>query len=75
MRMFTRILFLALLALAAFGCADDKKEPEKKPEAAPKAEAPAAAPATAPAALKVGFIYVSPIGDAGYSYAHDQGLV
>ncbi len=73
MRMFTRILFLALLALAAFGCADDKKEPEKKPEAAPKAEAPAAAPATAPAALKVGFIYVSPIGDAGYSYAHDQG--
>lgn len=23
--------------------------------------------------LKVGFIYVSPVGDAGYSYAHDQG--
>ncbi len=23
--------------------------------------------------VKVGFIYVSPIGDAGYSYAHDQG--
>ena len=23
--------------------------------------------------LKVGFIYVSPIGDAGWSYAHDQG--
>ncbi len=23
--------------------------------------------------LKVGFIYVSPIGDAGYSYAHDLG--
>jgi len=30
----------------------------------------------APAAdkqIKVGFIYVSPIGDAGWSYAHDQG--
>ena len=23
--------------------------------------------------LKVGFVYVSPIGDAGYSYAHEQG--
>ncbi len=23
--------------------------------------------------LHVGFVYVSPIGDAGYSYAHDQG--
>ena len=23
--------------------------------------------------LKVGFVYVSPIGDAGWSYAHDQG--
>ncbi|MGD8243384.1 MAG: BMP family ABC transporter substrate-binding protein, partial [Desulfobacterales bacterium] len=23
--------------------------------------------------LQVGFVYVSPIGDAGWSYAHDQG--
>ncbi|MBW2327853.1 MAG: BMP family ABC transporter substrate-binding protein, partial [Deltaproteobacteria bacterium] len=23
--------------------------------------------------MKVGFVYVSPIGDAGWSYAHDQG--
>ena len=23
--------------------------------------------------IKVGFIYVSPVGDAGYSYAHDMG--
>ena len=22
--------------------------------------------------MKVGFVYVSPIGDAGWSYAHDQ---
>ena len=27
----------------------------------------------APKELKVGFIYVSPIGDAGWSFAHDQG--
>ncbi|NCC86066.1 MAG: BMP family ABC transporter substrate-binding protein, partial [Clostridia bacterium] len=23
--------------------------------------------------MKVGFVYVSPVGDAGYSHAHDQG--
>ena len=23
--------------------------------------------------LKVGFVYVSPVGDAGWTYAHDQG--
>ena len=27
----------------------------------------------APEALKVGFIYVGPVGDYGWSYAHDQG--
>ncbi|MFZ0725386.1 MAG: BMP family ABC transporter substrate-binding protein [Desulfobacterales bacterium] len=27
----------------------------------------------APQELKVGFVYVSPIGDAGWSYSHDQG--
>ena len=26
-----------------------------------------------PSEIKVGFIYVSPIGDAGWSFAHDQG--
>ena len=25
--------------------------------------------------LNVGFVYVSPIGDAGWSYAHDQGII
>jgi basic membrane protein A len=33
----------------------------------------AAAFAADPEPLKVGFVYVSPVGDAGWSYAHDQG--
>lgn len=40
------------------------------------AAAPAAAPpqSGAPAApLKIGFVYVSPIGSAGWTYQHDQG--
>ena len=46
----------------------------KKDEAAPAA-APAGAPAPAPAAeaLKAAWIYVGPVGNAGWSYAHDQG--
>ena len=31
------------------------------------------APYAAGSSFKVGFVYVSPIGDAGWSYAHDQG--
>jgi basic membrane protein A len=32
-----------------------------------------AAPATAADKMKVGFVYVGPVGDFGYSYQHDQG--
>ncbi|MBX3618714.1 MAG: BMP family ABC transporter substrate-binding protein [Rhizobacter sp.] len=32
-----------------------------------------AAPATPPAPLKVAFVYVSPIGDAGWTYQHNLG--
>ncbi|MBV8513400.1 MAG: BMP family ABC transporter substrate-binding protein, partial [Xanthobacteraceae bacterium] len=32
-----------------------------------------AAPAAAEDKLKVGFIYVGPIGDFGWSYQHEQG--
>ncbi len=31
------------------------------------------APARAEEPLKVGFVYVGPVGDAGWTYAHDQG--
>ena len=45
----------------------------KKEEPKPAAQAPAAAPAPAPEPLKVGFIYVGPVGDAGWTFAHDNG--
>lgn len=35
----------------------------------------AAAPATAADKLKVGFVYVGPVGDLGYSYQHDVGRI
>ncbi|MDU7589480.1 MAG: BMP family ABC transporter substrate-binding protein, partial [Acidovorax sp.] len=44
----------------------------KKEEPAPAAPAPAAAPAAAAGPLKIAFAYVGPVGDGGWSYAHDQ---
>ncbi len=53
----------AVAAAALIGCG-------KKEE--PKAEAPAAAPAKAEP-LKIAFAYVGPVGDGGWTFAHDNG--
>jgi len=56
-----------ILAFIAFaGC---KKEPPVEP--APAASTSAPLPA-APPALKVAFAYVGPVGDAGWTFAHDK---
>lgn len=49
------------IALALASCGGKKEEPAKAPES-PKAEQ-----------LKIGFIYVGPVGDAGWTFAHDNG--
>ena len=55
------------LAAGLVGCG--KKEEPAKPAAAP---ASAAAPAK-PAPLKVAFAYVGPVGDGGWTFAHNNG--
>ncbi|NPC54736.1 BMP family ABC transporter substrate-binding protein [Caenimonas soli] len=59
----------ALAATALVGCS--KSEP---PAPAP-APAPVAAPAAAPKPepLKIAFAYVGPVGDGGWTFAHDNG--
>ena len=55
------------------GCS--KKEEPPKPAAAPAAAPTAAAPAPAAKAadpMKIAFMYVGPVGDAGWTFAHDQ---
>ncbi len=65
--------FLKQLALGALVAAAGLTACSKK-EAPPPAPTPVAAPAPAkPAPLKAAFIYVGPVGDAGYSFAHDEG--
>jgi basic membrane protein A and related proteins len=60
----------ALAAAAALvGCG--KKE--APPVAAAPASAPASAPAPKPEPLKIAFAYVGPVGDGGWTFAHDNG--
>jgi basic membrane protein A and related proteins len=60
----------AIAAVALVGCGK-KEEPAPAPAPAP---APVAAPAPAkPEPLKIAFAYVGPVGDGGWTYAHDQG--
>ena len=45
----------------------------KKEEPAPPAAAAAPAPAPKAAPLKIAFAYVGPVGDGGWTFAHDNG--
>lgn len=55
----------AVASAALVGCG--KKDEAAAPAPAPAAEAPAAAEP-----LKIAFAYVGPVGDGGYTFAHDQ---
>ena len=57
-----RLVHFALASLTAVALAACTKKEEAKP-----AEAAPAEP------LKIGFIYVGPVGDAGWTFAHDNG--
>ncbi len=61
----------ALAAAVLIGCGK-KEEEVAAPAAAPAPAAPAAAPA-APEPLKIAFAYVGPVGDGGWTFAHDNG--
>ena len=69
------ILKLAALAAAASALVACGKKDEPAPTAAAPAPAPAAASAPAPATadpLKIAFAYVGPVGDGGWTFAHDN---
>ena len=69
------ILKLAALAAAASALVACGKKDEPAPTAAAAAPAPAAASAPAPAKadpLKIAFAYVGPVGDGGWTFAHDN---
>jgi basic membrane protein A and related proteins len=63
----TTVAAMAMLAMAC-GRQEPPAPPKDEPKAAAKAEEPAK-----PEPLKVGFVYVSPIGDAGWTTQHNRG--
>src|SRR6188474_3018195 len=63
-------LLSAVAAAALAGCGK-KEEPAPAPAAAPAAAASAPA-APKPEPLKVAFAYVGPVGDGGWTFAHDN---
>ena len=74
----TRRITLAALAAGAaltlWGCGKSNEAAGDKTAAPAASSAPAAAaPAPANEPLKVAFVYVGPVGDAGWTYAHDAG--
>jgi len=68
-RSLLKIAALSAVASAALvGCG--KKE---EPAPAPAAKPAASAPAPKPEPLKIAFAYVGPVGDGGWTFAHDNG--
>ena len=67
-RSLLRLAALSAVAAAALMGCGKKEEAAPAPAPAPAATAPAKA-----APLKVAFAYVGPVGDGGWTYAHDNG--
>ena len=76
------VVMLASVLFASAGCATSAPTATPQPTKAAETTDPATeAPATSatpeatvdPATVKVGFIYIGPVGDGGYTYAQDQG--
>lgn len=60
-------ILLVLMLIFAAGCGGSSTPPASEGDAAGDAQVSGDEP------FKVAFIYVGPVGDAGWSYAHDQG--
>jgi basic membrane protein A and related proteins len=75
--MFNRRSLIATAGLvAALGLSACSQKEEAKPAAAPAAPVAAPAVEVKPAGpFKVAFVYVGPVGDNGWTYAHDQGRI
>ncbi|MDA8454520.1 BMP family ABC transporter substrate-binding protein [Acidovorax sp. GBBC 3334] len=68
-RSLLKVAALSALAAAAMAGCGKKDEPASAAPAAPAAQAPAAKAEP----LKIAFAYVGPVGDGGWSFAHDNG--
>ena len=63
MKKYLSLMLVVLLAVSLMTVGCGSKTEVEKP----------AAPVEEKAPVKVGFIYVGPVGDGGWSYAHNEG--
>jgi basic membrane protein A len=70
LKLFTVSAACMALMFSLYACGEAPQE--KKAEEPAKIDE-AVAPTEEAKTVKAGFVYVSPVGDAGYSYAHDLG--
>jgi len=68
-RTLLKVAALTAVASAALVGCGKKEEPAPAPVPAPAASAPAPKPEP----LKIAFAYVGPVGDGGWTFAHDNG--
>ncbi len=71
LRSLLKIATLSAVASAALVGCGKKEEAAPAPAAAPAPVAAASAPKAEP--LKIAFAYVGPVGDGGWTFAHDNG--
>ena len=73
----TLLKFTSLSAIAAAavlaGCGKKEEAPAPTAAAPAAASAAASAPPPKPEPLKIAFAYVGPVGDGGWTFAHDNG--
>jgi simple sugar transport system substrate-binding protein len=69
----TLLKVAALTAVASAALVGCGKKEEPAPAPAPAPAPVASAPAPKPAPLKIAFAYVGPVGDGGWTFAHDNG--
>jgi simple sugar transport system substrate-binding protein len=73
-RNFLQVAALTAVASAALvGCSKQETPAPAAPTSAASAASAASAPAPKPAPLKIAFAYVGPVGDGGWTFAHDNG--
>ena len=70
-RALLKIAALTAVASAALVGCGKKEDPVAAPAPAPAPVASAPAPKAEP--LKIAFAYVGPVGDGGWTFAHDNG--
>ena len=72
-RSLVKLAALSVVASAALVACGKKEEPKPAAAPAPVASAPAAPPPPPkPEPLKIAFAYVGPVGDGGWTFAHDN---